>query len=117
MGDALGIGSGIIRPAGGAGNAREVATTDSVAALWASAAIREPTIADGAADGLRADALLAGRFTRIQFFVEPGLGGHEQFSQEGGSRGGGLVGPVLPKRVGLALRFADEGREPVRKIP
>ena len=62
MGDALGIGNGIIRRAGGVGNAVQVAAADAVAALGVGATVRDAAVADRAADRLFADAFLVGGF-------------------------------------------------------
>ncbi len=115
MGDALGIGDGIIRRAGSLGNAVQVAAADAVAALGVGAAVGDAAIANGATDCLLADTLLTSGVVNVDFFVELGSGCGHQLPHEGQTSRGGLFSAVLAERVGLALRFENEGSEPGRE--
>jgi hypothetical protein len=114
LGDALGIGSGIIRPAGGVGNAVQVAAAHAVTALGVGATVGDAAIPDGATDGLLANALFVGRFMYVDLGVQVSSCCGKQFPQEGEPSSGGLFGTVLAQRFGLALRFENEGSEPGR---
>ena len=115
MGDALGIGSGIIRPAGGLGNAVQVAAADAVAAFGVGATVGDSAPADGSADGLFANALFIGGFVDVDLGIEVSSSSGDELPQEGEPSRGGLFGTVLPERIGLPLRFENEGSEPGRE--
>jgi hypothetical protein len=70
LGDALGIGDGIIRWCGGLGNAVQVAATDAVAAFGIGTAVRDTAITDRAADRLSADSLFRGGLVDVDLGIE-----------------------------------------------
>src|SRR5437879_5732862 len=115
-GDVLGIGTGIIRAGGRGGKLLEVTAAHAVAAFGICPAIRDGPVADGAADSLSALARFGRGFRSFELSVEVDLRGRNQFAQQGDTSRGRLLGAVVPERVGLALRFENEGSEPGRKI-
>jgi len=114
LGDALGIGDRIIRRAGTLGNAVQVAAADAVAALGVGAAVGDAPVADGAADRLFVDALFAGGLVDVDLGVEVSGNRGNELPQESQASRRSLVGAVLAERIGLSLRFANEGSEPRR---
>jgi len=86
-----------------------------VAALRIGAAVRDGAVADGTADGLFATACLDRGFAGVKLGVQVGLRRSNELLEQGGAGGASLFGAVLTERVGLALRFEDEGSEPGRE--
>jgi hypothetical protein len=115
LGDALGIGDGIIRRAGSLGNAIEIAAADAVAALGVGAAVGDAAIANGATDRLFMDALFVSGLVDVDLGVEVSGNRGNEPPQESQASCRSLVGAVLAERVGLALRFTNEGSEPGRE--
>jgi len=114
LGDALGIGNGIIRWAGSLGNAVQVAAADAVTALGVGAAVGDAAVANGTADCLLVDALFPRRFMDVDLGVQMSSCCGDQLPQEGQPSGSRLFGAVLAERIGFALRFVNEGNEPGR---
>src|SRR5207253_10134322 len=80
-GDVLGIGTGIIRAGGSGGKLLEVAAAHTVAAFGVGAAVRDGSVADGAADGLFTPACFRGGFRGIELGVVVDLCRSNQLAQ------------------------------------
>ncbi len=65
-------------------------------------------------DGLFAPARFRRGFAGVELGVEVRLRGGNEFLEQSGAGGGGLLGAVVTERIGLALRFENEGSEPGR---
>src|SRR5438105_1338941 len=111
-GDVLGIGTGIIRTGGRGGKLLEVAPAHAVTAFRVGAAVGDGPVAEGAADSLLAPTRFDGSFAGVQLGVEIGLRDSNELLEQGGAGGGSLLGAVVAQRVGLVLRFENEGSEP-----
>ena len=83
--------------------------------LLAGAAVGDPSLADGTADGLLGAALILRRCGRIQFLVQPSVRRMEQllkYSQPGRY---GLLDTVFPQCGSLGEGIHNEGAQPRRK--
>ena len=67
-------------------------------------------------DGLFAPARFRRGFAGVELGVEVGLRGSNELLEQRGAGGGSLLGAVVAERVGLALRFENEGSEPGREV-
>src|SRR5207248_190836 len=97
------------------GKLLEVAAAHAVAAFRVGAAVRYGAVADGAADRLLAPARFDRSFAGIELGVEVGLRRSNELLEQGCAGGRSLLGAVIAERVGLALRFENEGSEPGRE--
>ncbi len=88
----------------------------AVAALRIGAAVRDGAVADGTADGLFATACLDRGFAGVKLGVQVGLRSRNELLEQGCAGGSSLLGAIVAERVGLALRFENEGSEPGRKV-
>ncbi len=60
-------------------------------------------------------ALFLGCFVDVDLGVQMRRNGSDQLPQEGESSCGRLLGAVVAERIGLTLRFENEGSEPGRE--
>jgi hypothetical protein len=93
----------------------QISAADPVAPAWIGPAVGDRAGADRAADCFFAAAGFLCGCMRVDLGVEPGLGGTNEFLEQGHPCGGCLLGAVLPKGLRLAQRFTNELRKPERK--
>ena len=97
------------------GKLLEVATAHTVAAFGVGAVVGDGSVTDRSADSLLAPARFQGGFRGVELGVEVDLRGSNQLAQECDPSRSGLLGAILPKRIGLPLRFKNEDGEPGRE--